>query len=101
MGSTHQNLVGADDEHLVAVSMGEIGRGVHEGERVTRAGHGLRGGLAPLVGHHRRVVHEAHGDEGTLLPPVVVCLHHPSLGLDRADEGDSLGPKLAEARPKG
>jgi len=45
------HYVGTDDEHLGAVAMGEAGWDIHEGEQGVRAGHGLRGSLAPVVGH--------------------------------------------------
>lgn len=56
---SHHSSVGADDEHVVAVILAKAGQDIHEGERAAHTDHGLRGSLAPVVGHQRHVVHQA------------------------------------------
>jgi len=83
-------LVGATDEQFIAVALGDACWVLHESERVARAGHGLEGSLAPVVGHQRRVVHRVHGDADI---PSLAAEGHPhtsALDLDRADENGRL-----------
>jgi len=60
---SHHTSIGVNNEHLLPDVLGMAGRSVHEGERVARAGLGLGGNLAPVDGQHRRVMHQAEGDE--------------------------------------
>jgi len=72
-------------------------RGVHEGGKAVRAGHGLRGNLAPVVGYQRHVVHQAHGD-ARILPLAAEGYSHPAaLGLDQVHEGGCLEPTTSSS----